>query len=76
MKIQNLQREIIFLICESICPHCQKLYKDWPDVGCTGEIAPPPAAKERRQTVLNLSFICKRWGYIAQKVLHHHFGYF
>ncbi|KAF5720895.1 hypothetical protein FMUND_3940 [Fusarium mundagurra] len=76
MLIQNLHREIIFLICESICPHCQKLHKDWPDAGSTGEIPPPPPAKERRQAIFNLSLVCKRWGYIAQKVLHHHFGYF
>ncbi|KAF5569162.1 hypothetical protein FPHYL_2289 [Fusarium phyllophilum] len=73
MLIQNLQREIIYLICESICPHCQQLRRDWPPLGCT---APPPAATEHRQTIFNLSLICKRWGYIAQKVLHHHFGYF
>ncbi|KAF5678037.1 hypothetical protein FDENT_9091 [Fusarium denticulatum] len=73
MLIQNLQREIIYLICESICPHCQNLHRDWPALGRS---AHPPAAIERRQTIFNLSLICKRWGYIAQKVLHHHFGYF
>ncbi|KAF5613886.1 uncharacterized protein FSUBG_498 [Fusarium subglutinans] len=31
---------------------------------------------EHQQTIFNLSLVCKRWGYIAQKVLHHHFGYF
>ncbi|CZR40254.1 uncharacterized protein FPRO_05154 [Fusarium proliferatum ET1] len=76
MLIQNLQREIIFLICENICPHCHKLYEDWPAVGRTVEIPSPPTAKEHRQTIFSLSFVCKRWGYIAQKVLHHHFGYF
>ncbi|KAF5578928.1 hypothetical protein FPANT_9800 [Fusarium pseudoanthophilum] len=73
MLIQNLQREIIYLICESICPHCQNLHRDWP---APGRSTLPSAAIERRQTILNLSLVCKRWGYIAQKVLHHHFGYF
>ncbi|KAF5530406.1 hypothetical protein FNAPI_13566 [Fusarium napiforme] len=73
MLIQNLQREIIYLICESICPHCQDLHRDWP---APGRSAPRPPAIERRQTIFNLSLVCKRWGYIAQKVLHHHFGYF
>ncbi|EWG44446.1 hypothetical protein FVEG_15657 [Fusarium verticillioides 7600] len=73
MLIQNLQREIIYLICESICPHCQNLHRDWP---APGRWSPPAAALERRQTIFNLSLVCKRWGYIAQKVLHHHFGYF
>jgi hypothetical protein len=76
MEIQNLHPEIIFLICESICPHCQKLDDDWPKGSPTGEKAPRPAAKERRQTIFNLSFVCKNWGSIAQKVLHHHFGAF
>ncbi|CVK88400.1 uncharacterized protein FMAN_04929 [Fusarium mangiferae] len=76
MLIQNLQREIIFLICESICPHCHNLYEDWPAVGSTAEIPLPPAAKVHRQTIFSLSLVCKRWGCIAQKVLHHHFGYF
>ncbi|KAF5968202.1 hypothetical protein FBULB1_10835 [Fusarium bulbicola] len=76
MLVQNLQREIIFLICESICPHCQNLYEDWQAMDHMGEIPPPPAAVERRQTIFSLSLVCKRWGYIAQKVLHHHFGFF
>ncbi|VTT63924.1 unnamed protein product [Fusarium fujikuroi] len=49
---------------------------DRPAVGSTAEIPLPPEAKEHRQTIINLSFVCKRWGYIAQKVLHHHCGYF
>ncbi|KAF5580895.1 hypothetical protein FPCIR_10460 [Fusarium pseudocircinatum] len=73
MLIQNLQREIIYLNCESICPHRQNPHRDWPALG---RLAPPPAAIERRQAIFNLSLVYKRWGYIAQKVLNHHFGYF
>lgn len=71
MKFETLPPDLIYMICETLCQHCTPPALDWtshyPWVN-------QPQAKPNRQTLLKLSLLCKSWGYVAQKILHHHFG--
>jgi hypothetical protein len=71
IDLQNFQPDLIYLVCETLCQHCTH-----PDVGkyWTSDYQWQPEVKANRQTLLNLSLLCKSWGTIAQKFLYHHFG--
>ncbi|KAF5529158.1 hypothetical protein FMEXI_14318 [Fusarium mexicanum] len=74
MDIQNLDAAFIYIICENFCLHCHEGrggHQDFPSVSA----AQDADAKTLRYTLLSLSTVCKSWGYIAQKTLHHHFGF-
>ncbi|RSL45590.1 hypothetical protein CEP53_010695 [Fusarium sp. AF-6] len=69
MGFNRLPPEILFHICELFCYHCQ---------GWWYEKEPPPnyyRLKDPYTSLRALSLVCKSIGYIAQRVLHHHFGY-
>ncbi|KAF5976557.1 hypothetical protein FCOIX_7009 [Fusarium coicis] len=74
MDLQNLDPAIIYIICETFCLHCHDEYdhRQWdPAVALEDH-----DAKARRYDLISLSTVCKSWGYIAQKTLHHHFGFY
>ncbi|KAF5659110.1 hypothetical protein FCIRC_12631 [Fusarium circinatum] len=74
MDIQNLDTAFIYIICENFCLHCHEGrgdHQDFPSVSA----AQDADAKTLRYTLVSLSTVCRSWGYIAQKTLHHHFGF-
>ncbi|KAG5770955.1 hypothetical protein H9Q72_002329 [Fusarium xylarioides] len=74
MNLQNLDAALIYIICENFCLHCLERpgdHEDFPSVSA----AQDADAKILRYTLVSLSTVCKSWGYIAQKTLHHHFGF-
>ncbi|KAF5578929.1 hypothetical protein FPANT_9801 [Fusarium pseudoanthophilum] len=74
MDPQNLDAALIYIICENFCLHCHEGpgdLQDFPSVSA----AQGADAKVLRYTLVSLSTLCKSWGYIAQKILHHHFGF-
>ncbi|KAF5569161.1 hypothetical protein FPHYL_2288 [Fusarium phyllophilum] len=74
MNLQNLDAALIYIICENFCLHCYQGpgdHEDFPSVSAAQETD----AKTLRYTLVSLSTVCKSWGYIAQKTLHHHFGF-
>ncbi|KAF4948489.1 hypothetical protein FSARC_13726 [Fusarium sarcochroum] len=72
MNLQDLLPEIIFQICELLCQHCAEDHRKWPSRASWSDETEP---RILRQALLDLSLLCKSWGSIAQKVLHHHFGF-
>ncbi|CVK88401.1 uncharacterized protein FMAN_16067 [Fusarium mangiferae] len=74
MDLQSLDAALIYIICEDFCLHCHEGlgdHQDFPSVST----AQDADAKALRHTLVSLSTVCKSWGYIAQKTLHHHFGF-
>ncbi|KAF5580894.1 hypothetical protein FPCIR_10459 [Fusarium pseudocircinatum] len=74
MDLQNLDAALIYIICENFCLHCYEGpgdLQDFPSVSA----AQDTDAKTLRYTLVSLSTVCKSWSYIAQKTLHHHFGF-
>ncbi|KAF5234194.1 hypothetical protein FANTH_12230 [Fusarium anthophilum] len=74
MDTQNLDAAFIYIICENFCLHCREGrgdHQDFPSVSA----AQDTDAKTLRYTLVSLSTVCRSWGYIAQKTLHHHFGF-
>ncbi|KAF5530407.1 hypothetical protein FNAPI_13567 [Fusarium napiforme] len=74
MDLQNLDAALIYIICENFCLHCYQGpedHEDFPSVST----AQGADAKVLRYTLVSLTTVCKSWGYIAQKTLHHHFGF-
>lgn len=71
MNLQNLPQELIYTICESLCLHCQI------DTRTPASFLHIDSQGERgiRKTQLDLCLLCKSWGYIAQRVLHHSYGF-
>ncbi|CZR40255.1 uncharacterized protein FPRO_05155 [Fusarium proliferatum ET1] len=71
MNLQNLPQELIYTICESLCLHCQI------DTRTPASFLHIDSPGERgiRKTQLDLCLLCKSWGYIAQRVLHHSYGF-
>ena len=74
MDLQSLDAAYIYIICENFCLHCHEGHGDhqaFPSVSA----AQDANAKALRYTLVSLSTVCKSWGYIAQKTLHHHFDF-
>ncbi|KAF5720896.1 hypothetical protein FMUND_3941 [Fusarium mundagurra] len=75
MDLQNLDAAVIYIICENFCLHCHEGHgdgEDFPSVSAARDAD----AKTLRYTLVSLSTVCRSWGYIAQKTLHHHFGFY
>ncbi|KAF4991965.1 hypothetical protein FGRMN_7519 [Fusarium graminum] len=70
-NLQNLPPDITYMICETLCQHCIDSPTEWSPRHINGST---PDERLSRQTLFNLSLVCKNWGYIAQKFLYHHFG--
>jgi hypothetical protein len=73
IDLQNFPPDLIYLVCETLCHHCPyaNVNTYWAsEYQWVGQ----PEEKPNRQTLLNLSLLCKSWGYVAQKFLYHHFG--
>ncbi|UPK89248.1 hypothetical protein LCI18_000183 [Fusarium solani-melongenae] len=68
MNLTEFSAEILLQICEEFCQHCQEKHM---------KIARPDwwRRDSSRRALLDLSFVNRKVGYIAQRVLHHHFGY-
>ncbi|KAH7267600.1 uncharacterized protein BKA55DRAFT_712247 [Fusarium redolens] len=74
MDLQNLDAALTYIICETFCLHCHdefEYHREFPNV-CSAE---DTDAKTLRYALVSLSTVCKSWGYIALKTLHHHFGF-
>lgn len=74
MDLQNLDAALVYIIRENFCLHCHEGpgdHQDFPSVSAAQDVD----AKALRYTLFSLSTACKSWGYIAQKTLHHHFGF-
>ncbi|QGI62547.1 hypothetical protein CEK26_006510 [Fusarium fujikuroi] len=74
MDFQNLDAALIYIICENFCLHCHEGHGDhqaFPSVSAAQDVD----AKALRYTLVSLSTVCKSWGCIAQKTLHHRFGF-
>jgi hypothetical protein len=73
IDLQNFPPDLIYLVCETLCHHCPHANTDqyW---ASEYQWACQPEEKPNRQTLLNLSLLCKSWGCVAQKFLYHHFG--
>ncbi|RSL80422.1 hypothetical protein CEP51_006591 [Fusarium floridanum] len=69
MGFNRLPPEIIFHICELFCDHC---HGSWYENGPPSELF---QLEDPYTSLRALSLVCKSIGYIAQRVLHHHFGY-
>ncbi|KAJ4268824.1 hypothetical protein NW762_002894 [Fusarium torreyae] len=72
MNLQDLLPELIIQICELLCQHCAEDHIKWPRHEWWPDESEP---RILRHALLNLSLLCKSWGAIAQKVLHHNFGF-
>ncbi|EWG44447.1 hypothetical protein FVEG_15658 [Fusarium verticillioides 7600] len=71
MNLQNLPPELIYIICENFCLHCRK------DMRTPAKFLHIDPAEESgiRKTIVDLCLLCKRWGYVAQHVLYHSYGF-
>ncbi|KAM0436673.1 hypothetical protein ACHAPT_002382 [Fusarium lateritium] len=71
MGLGDLQPEILLQIFGYFCPHCRERHME--------KVKPEQwdTAYQRyhRWHLLNLSLVSKHVGFVAQEVLHHHFGY-
>lgn len=68
MNLTEFSAEILLQICEEFCQHCQEKHLK----------IPRPDWWRRdssRRALLDLSLVNRKVGAIAQRVLHHHFGY-
>lgn len=84
---QNLPTELLQQTFEFFCQHCREkhltprhdLWDRGEDDGQDedqdqNQDQKKKKMKEDRLCLINLSSTCAKWGYAAQKVLHHHFG--
>lgn len=67
----TLPTELLHQIFELFCQHCaEKHTTPRHDIWDQNQ-----KIKENRRCLINLSLTCTKWGYAAQQVLHHHFGF-
>ncbi|KAM0230931.1 hypothetical protein ACHAP5_011252, partial [Fusarium lateritium] len=70
--LRELPAELLHQTFELLCQHCAEKHLDTPRIEDWDQ---DQKIKEDRRCLLNLSVTCAKWGYIAQQVLHHHFGF-
>jgi hypothetical protein len=76
-EFQNLPTELLHQTFEFFCQHCAEKHIATPrhDLWDQYQDQKKKKIKEDRRCLINLSLTCTKWGYNAQQILHHHFGF-